>query len=312
MKIFFSIIVPTYNQGDLLLRCIKSILSQTFKKYEIIVIDNNSSDNTKNIIKRYRKQIIFRKINNKGIIAKSRNLGIKISKGKWISFLDSDDAWSPNKLKVTYEKIKNHNLDIICNNEWIISNKKFRIWSYGPNKCDLYKYMLKYGNVMSTSASSVRKKFLTDNKIFFNEGKKFVTAEDYDFFLNLASKKGKFYFISSPLGFHYFHKKNASANRKKHVNSIKEVLKFHSYNIQKFNLNKKRFYLDCKSNFEFQNNLIYCINKKLIFNYEILKISTSAFKNPIEKCCILFILIKKKIINSFTTLKFKILNKYLP
>ncbi len=312
MKPFFSVIVPTYNQGNLLLRCIKSILSQSFKRYEIIVIDNNSSDNTKEIIKKYKKQIIFRKIKNKGIIAKSRNLGIKIAKGEWVSFLDSDDAWAQDKLKITYEKIKNNNFDIICNDEWIISGKKFRIWSYGPSKKNLYKHMLKYGNVMSTSASSVKKKFLTDKKIFFNESKSFVTAEDYDFFLNLASKKGIFFFISYPLGFHYFHKKSASANKKKHNDSIEAVLKFHSYNVQKFNLNKKKFYLECKSNFRFQNNLINFMNRKEIFDFKIISIFKAIFKNPVEKYYILLILIKKKFINSYKTLKVLIMSKFLP
>ena len=86
MKPFFSIIIPTFNQGDLLARCVKSVLNQSYKNYEIIIIDNNSSDNTSKIINKYKNLIIYKKINNQGVIARSRNLGIKLAKA--ISVLD--------------------------------------------------------------------------------------------------------------------------------------------------------------------------------------------------------------------------------
>ena len=154
--------------------------------------------------------------------------------------------------------------------------------------------MLKFGNIMSTSASSVRKDFLIKEKIIFNEKKKFITSEDYDFFLNLALKKGNFFFISIPLGFHYFHEKSASSNKKKHINSIYEVLKHHSYNMQKFNLDKKKFYLSCKSNIDFKYDLMNIINQKKIINVKIIKILKIFFNNPTEIIYIFFILIKKK------------------
>jgi len=93
MKPFFSIVIPTYNQGNLLSKCLESVLFQSFRDFEIIVIDNNSTDTTNKIIKKFKKKIIYKKIRNKGVIAKSRNLGIRIAKGKWIAFLDSDDIW---------------------------------------------------------------------------------------------------------------------------------------------------------------------------------------------------------------------------
>ena len=71
MRPFFSVIIPTYNQSDLLLRCIKSVLGQSFKNFEIIIIDNNSSDNTGKIIRPFKNKIIYKKIQNKGVIAKS-------------------------------------------------------------------------------------------------------------------------------------------------------------------------------------------------------------------------------------------------
>ena len=95
------------------------MLNQTYKNYEIIIIDNFSKDGTYDFIKTLKKKVIYRRIKNRGIIAKSRNLGIKIAKGKWICFLDSDDSWSDDKLKKTYDLIKINNFDLICNDEWV-------------------------------------------------------------------------------------------------------------------------------------------------------------------------------------------------
>ena len=100
-------------------------------------------------------------------------MGIKIAKGKWICFLDSDDSWSDDKLKKTYDLIKINNFDLICNDEWVedktYNTKKF--WSYGPFEKNFYENLILFGNRNSTSASSVKKKLLINNKINFNEKK---------------------------------------------------------------------------------------------------------------------------------------------
>ena len=82
MKPFFSVVIPTYNQGDLLKKCLETVVKQSFKNYEVIVIDNHSNDNTQKIIKKFKKKIIYKKIKNRGVIARSRNYGIKKSNGK--------------------------------------------------------------------------------------------------------------------------------------------------------------------------------------------------------------------------------------
>ena len=132
MNPFFSVIIPTYNQCDLLKKAIQSVEKQTFTNYEVIVVDNNSSDGTREFLEKNKNEI-YKKINNNGVIAKSRNLGIKLAKGQWISFLNSDDTWFENKLAKTFDKIKEGNFDVICNDEWIIdsSNKKknLELWT---------------------------------------------------------------------------------------------------------------------------------------------------------------------------------------
>ena len=92
-----SVIIPTYNRAHLVGRAIKSVLNQTYRDFEIIVVDDGSTDNTKDIIKEFQKKdkrikyIPYEK--NKGGSA-ARNTGIKAAKGEYIAFLDSDDEWA--------------------------------------------------------------------------------------------------------------------------------------------------------------------------------------------------------------------------
>ncbi len=298
MKVFFSVIIPTYNQGNLLSKCIKSVLNQTYKNYEIIIIDNNSTDNTRSIIKKYKKKIVYKKIKNYGVIAKSRNLGIKIAKGNWISFLDSDDSWTRDKLEKTYYAIKNNKFDVVCNSEWIISKNKTKVWAYGPSQNNLYLKMLKYGNILSTSASSVKKKFLKKEKIMFNQNKKFVTSEDYDFFLNIAQSGGKFYFILKPLGYHLFHSKSSSFKINRHKRSINEVLKYHIFDAQNKIIDKKNFFIICNSNLKFKYKLAEFLNKKNKLK-RILPLLKKIYNNPINFVKFSFILVYRKLRNTF-------------
>ena len=168
-KPFFSIVIPTFNQSNFLKEALNSVFNQDFKNFEVIVIDNYSSDETNKIIRTYKKKIIYKKIKNNGVIAKSRNLGIKKSRGKWIAFLDSDDLWSKNKLHKVYNYLKKKKeTDVICNNEWAIYDKssKTKIKSFGPSSSEFYKKILLYGNRNSTSASVVKSSFLKKIKFY--------------------------------------------------------------------------------------------------------------------------------------------------
>ena len=264
-KPFFSIIVPTYNQGHFLKKNLESLFLQSFKNFEIIVIDNYSNDSTKEIVNKYKKKIKYFKIKNNGIISKSRNFGLKKSKGEWIAFLDSDDYWTRNKLQVIFNFIKKKKFNVICNNEWkVVNYKKKKIAKYGPyNKKNFYKYLLLNGNCLSTSASVIEKKFLIKNKIFFKEKKSYITAEDYDFFLNISLKKGVFYFLDDVLGYHTYHHNSASARSFRHYKSIVSVVKNHVFFLQKFTKNKKKLFKSLKIKYSYKLYLSLFLNKEL-------------------------------------------------
>ena len=95
-----SIITPTYNCASFVLKTIDSVLSQTYKSFELIIIDDCSTDNTVNIIESYKDpRIVLLKNKENSGAAYSRNRGINAAKGDYIAFLDGDDIWSPNKLE---------------------------------------------------------------------------------------------------------------------------------------------------------------------------------------------------------------------
>jgi|CXWL01.1.fsa_nt_gi glycosyltransferase involved in cell wall biosynthesis len=96
----FSVVIPTYNYGHYLSRALDSVLAQSGDDYEIIVVDDGSTDNTKAVVKRYQgsvSQLVYGYQENRGLAA-TRNLGVRLSKGKYLLFLDADDALLPSAL----------------------------------------------------------------------------------------------------------------------------------------------------------------------------------------------------------------------
>ena len=298
---FFSVVIPTYNQAELLNKAIESVLSQSFKNFEIIIIDNYSTDHTSEIIKKFEdNKVIHKKIRNEGIIAKSRNEGVKISKGDWIAFLDSDDWWYKERLQVIFEFIQNNNsFQVICTDELIndkITYKK-KIWKYGPYTHNFYKHLLKSGNCISTSASAVSKKFLIKKNIFFNENNDFITAEDYEFFLRIALNDGKFKFLHRVLGEHLFHEKSQSSNYIKNKKAIISVVRYHIFEVQNFSKQKDKLWNSIKINFLYMDLIHFIKYKKNYFGI-IFIILKMFFLSPIRSIFFIFLKIKKKILKN--------------
>ena len=294
-KPFFSVVIPTYNQAKFLKIALRSVFSQTFKNFEIIVIDNYSNDKTHELLKKYKKKIILKKIRNRGVIAKSRNLGIKLARGEWISFLDSDDYWSKNKLSEVYKIINEKTCDSICHSEWISNKEKknYRVWSYGPYTNNFYKTLLKFGGRVSTSATTVKKSFIIKNNILYDENYKFITAEDYYFFMKIAKKKGVFIFINKPLGHHLFHEKSASSTYSKHHKAIEEVIKYHILKVQKFEKDKKKLWNEINSFYSLKEKL-FGFKKTEFSNQKKVNLFSLFFQYPFNVMNFLFYILIKR------------------
>tara|TARA_Y100000385_G_scaffold76816_1_gene77778 strand:- start:1814 stop:2707 length:894 start_codon:yes stop_codon:yes gene_type:complete len=238
---FFSIVLPNYNHGNYLKDAIDSVLNQDFENWELLIIDNYSTDNSEKVISSYNdSRIHVFKIQNEGIIAKSRNLGIQKAKAKWIAFLDSDDIWYFNKLS-TLTGLIDYGYDIICSNEYRhdleTGNKKPLYYNLKSN--DFYQELLVKGNSLSTSSTIVSRDFLNNKKLFFTENPDFITVEDYDFWMQIALKNGSFGFCKEFLGEFRIHQSNNSNNFKLHSNNLIRLLKNHVYKIQDFSKTDK-------------------------------------------------------------------------
>ena len=105
MKSKVSIIIPTYNYGRFISKAIESALAQTFPIFEIIVVDDGSTDKTKEIVKEFGEKIHYIKQENRGVCA-ARNNGVKNSSGDFIAFLDADDIWLPEKIEKQIAKFE--------------------------------------------------------------------------------------------------------------------------------------------------------------------------------------------------------------
>jgi len=233
---FFSVVLPNFNHGRYLKDAIDSVLNQDFNNWELLIIDNYSTDNSDEVISSYKdSRIRVFKIKNEGIIAKSRNLGIKNAQAKWIAFLDSDDIWYFNKLSRLIE-LTDDNFDIICSNEYRhdLEEGIIKPLYYNLKSNNFYKELLLKGNALSTSATIVSRDFLNKNKLDFSENLDFITVEDYDFWMQIASKNGSFGFCKEFLGEFRIHGSNNSNNFKLHSNNLIKLLKNHVYKIQDF------------------------------------------------------------------------------
>lgn len=223
-----SIVVPTYNHAPFLKRAIESVMSQTFSDWELVIINNFSTDNTIEVVESFKderiKLINFR---NDGIIAASRNRGIQNSNSEYIAFLDSDDIWYPSKLEKCMNLIHEKELGLICHDEYLVEDGTIhRTLHYGPEENAAYRNLLYRGNCVSTSATIVKKKALLDVNCF-SESPEFNTSEDYDLWLKLSKSGIKMGFTTEVLGEYTHHSSNNSAGVKRHFDAIMTVTKTH-------------------------------------------------------------------------------------
>lgn len=126
-----SVIIPTYNRAALVSRAIDSVLAQTRKADEIIVVDDGSTDETQEVLSRYHDSIHIITQVNTGV-SSARNSGIRASKGRWITLLDSDDIWHPTKLQrqKSYHDRHPHSKISHTKEQWIRNGKVIKQKSY--------------------------------------------------------------------------------------------------------------------------------------------------------------------------------------
>ena len=184
MKI--SVILPTYNRSHLIERSLNSILAQTDPAWEVIIVDDGSTDQTTEILDQYKDDVIILSQPNRGVSA-ARNLGINEASGDWIAFLDSDDQWHPNKLAQQKSALESHAGFLVCHTDEIWIRNGVRV---NPMK----KHNKPNGWIftqclplccVSPSTILVAKEVFSDVGVFDPQ---LPACEDYDLWLRIFSR----------------------------------------------------------------------------------------------------------------------------
>jgi len=264
-----SVIIPTYNSSNYILESINSVLSQTYTNFEIIVVDDGSTDNTKKLLAKYikNKKITYFYQKNKGQAA-ARNFAIEKSSGELIAFLDSDDLWTKDKLEKQLELFKDETVGLVYGGvEWF--NELGNIKQNKPTlKGKIFNKLIIH-NPITTSSVIIRKKAFE----FFNETKEFHGVEDYDVWLKI-SKNWVVNYVSDIVCKYRIHSLSTSVNLEKRYNNELNVKKqfFSKFSVKFVN----------RSLWDTNYNTAYSLNK--LKNYkESFKYLKNAFKNlPFE------------------------------
>jgi glycosyltransferase involved in cell wall biosynthesis len=184
----FSVVIPTYNRANLIGRAIRSVLSQTYSNFEIIIVDDGSTDNTEEVIQNFgdaRIKYVLHDI-NRGL-NNSRNTGIKNSTGEYVAFLDSDDEWLPKKLEKQLEAFSKGDREVGACYTWLNSidedTKKELIVS--PLFEGYIFEDLLYSQFANPSSMVVRRSCF-DVVGIFDTDESFRACEDWDLWLRLS------------------------------------------------------------------------------------------------------------------------------
>jgi len=294
--VFFSIIIPNYN-SKYLERTIQSVIQQNYDGWELIIVDNKSPNNIYELVKKFKNYPIkLINIENKGIIAKSRNLGILESKFNWICFLDSDDFWVEDKLFEVKKFIEMNDLKKgILYHSVANSNKKRNKGKLLKNLSQkiskpYFDSLLINGNFIAQSSIIIDKQTLHSVNMYDENVRKF-SWEDYDLWLRLSKSNNNFYYINKILGYIWTEEEEGRISNQKQsfINSL-NFLHYYKNDLKKITHNN---YVDSKV---YKDILNYYFNTKsfLKFFVQFKKIKKKNFKMNIKFILIFFYRFLKK------------------
>ncbi len=232
-----SVIMPTYNHAKFIGEAIDSVLNQTYRNLELIIIDNFSEDNTERIVTSYKDdRIKYLKFRNNGVIAASRNYGIKHSHGEYIAFLDSDDMWVKCKLERQLSHFQSSEIVGVASDAILITNTPYyRKKNYGRSKLGYidYQYIdILNGNPIMTSSCIIKRKII-ENVGFFDENRDFCFIEDWELWLRMA-RFGSFRVLKEQLIFYLVSRKRGYQSSIISKNCLKIIKKQIDMNYVKY------------------------------------------------------------------------------
>jgi glycosyltransferase involved in cell wall biosynthesis len=275
-----SIVIPTYNRGKLIKKAIISILKQTYQDFELIVVDDNSNDDTEDIVKTIDDNRIkyIKHEENRGANA-ARNTGIKNSVGEYIAFQDSDDEWLENKLVIQLNELIKNEADVVASSfyRYFKNGKRELIPDESIEDKQICRNLF-YGNFISTQTILGKRECFIEEK--FDES--FPRFQDWELIIRM-SKRYNIHFINKPLVNVYVQDDSISQNYLKAYSALKMLLEKYKEDIEKDKKAKASMYLRigdcCKAMKKFDENYylyalkaeptnIMCLLKSILFKFK--------------------------------------------
>ena len=222
-----SIILPVFNREKTIIRSVNSVLNQTYKNFELIIVDDHSSDNTVSLLKNINdKRMIIIELDKNVGAAKARNIGISKSSGKLIAFQDSDDEWIKNKLEIQYKILKKSSKNV-----GVVYSGYFRykdgIKEYLPPK----KIHPKEGKILKNlllgnyiTIHSMVKKECFEKVGGFDES--LPRLQDWELWIRIA-KYYNFVFIDEPLVKVYYMEDSITADKSRYIPALEMIIEKH-------------------------------------------------------------------------------------
>jgi len=226
-----SVIIPTYNRAEVLPRAIESVLAQTYEDFELIIVDDGSTDNTEEIIQSYEfEKIRYVYQENQGANA-ARNTGIRTANGEYISFLDSDDKFRPEKIKKSIYFLESspddcggvHHSHTVIRNDKIVNIAIARQEGLGINK-------LSKSNIIGTFSSFTTRKEILEAIGYLDE--QLDASQDYDLYLRIA-KKHRIYGITEILTDRFLHGEQITEDIDRKMAGFKQIEKKHNLTLSR-------------------------------------------------------------------------------
>jgi len=213
-----SVVITSYNRAKFLPECLESVLSQTFRDFEVLVIDDGSTDNTPDLMRSYGPPVRYIRQMNQGLPA-ARNRGIELACGEYIAFLDSDDAFMPYALQMGVEIFDKYPGVGLSYGQMYVINHKGNLMGlrtpYRPKgsfvrsgKEEIKGLIM--GNYITGSATMVRSRCFEAVGLFDNTFRQ--GSEDFEMWIRLAKKHDVAY-IDKPLAKYRIHAQSMSARR---------------------------------------------------------------------------------------------------
>jgi glycosyltransferase involved in cell wall biosynthesis len=201
-----SVIIPTYNRARDLRRALGSVISQSWKDWEILIVDNHSEDDTARVVEEFGEaRMRLLSVHNHGVIGISRNRGIAAASGEYIAFLDSDDWWLPAKLERCMRAL-DAGADVVYHDLYLArtASSRLRLQRASTRQVasPVFNDLLERGNALVNSGVVVRRSTLLAAG-GLSEDPRIASWEDYECWLRLASVTERFHRLGEVLGFYW-------------------------------------------------------------------------------------------------------------